>query len=43
MSNEQSFIASGDGVWLKIDFLPGVELLPRTAGAGRVDSSRPIG
>jgi quercetin dioxygenase-like cupin family protein len=28
MSNEQSFIASGDGVWLKIDFLPGVELLP---------------
>src|SRR5262249_51161145 len=28
MSNEQSFIFPGGGAWLKIGFLPGVELLP---------------
>jgi quercetin dioxygenase-like cupin family protein len=28
MSNEQTFISPGDHAWLKIDVLPGVELLP---------------
>jgi quercetin dioxygenase-like cupin family protein len=28
MSNEQSFIKPGDAAWLKIDILPGVELMP---------------
>jgi anti-sigma factor ChrR (cupin superfamily) len=28
MTSEQSFVDPGNGTWLKIDFLPGVELLP---------------
>jgi len=28
MSNAQSFISPGECVWLKLDVLPGVELLP---------------